>query len=72
MKIKPYKEIHMEGVVMLEKDCFHGTAGVVAGDFGLQIAEDGRVWICINGVAFLRFMPKDKYFAAGSKLKGGG
>ena len=28
------------------------------GDFGIQIARDGRVWICIDGVAFLRFNPK--------------
>lgn len=26
-------------------------------DFGVQIAHDGRVWVCINGVAFLRFKP---------------
>ena len=26
-------------------------------DFGIQAAEDGRVWICINGIAFLRFRP---------------
>jgi len=26
-------------------------------DFGIQIAEDGRVWICIDGVSFLRFKP---------------
>jgi hypothetical protein len=27
------------------------------GDIGIQIAEDGRIWICINGIAFLRFSP---------------
>lgn len=26
-------------------------------DLGIQISEDGRVWICINGKAFLRFHP---------------
>jgi hypothetical protein len=26
-------------------------------DFGYQVAHDGRVWVCINGVAFLRFKP---------------
>jgi hypothetical protein len=29
-------------------------------DFGLQIARDGRVWVCVNGIAFLRFKPNDR------------
>jgi hypothetical protein len=28
--------------------------------FGLQVAPDGRVWVCINGVALLRFKPHRK------------
>ena len=31
--------------------------GSHVGDFGIQIAKDGRVWICIDGVAFIRFKP---------------
>lgn len=27
-------------------------------DIGLKISYDGRLWICINGIAFLRFKPK--------------
>jgi len=26
-------------------------------DFGIQIADDGRVWIYVNGVSFARFKP---------------
>lgn len=29
-------------------------------DFGVQISHDGRVWICINGVAWIRFKPDRK------------
>lgn len=29
-------------------------------DFGLQVAWDGRVWVCINGIAFIRFKPTAK------------
>lgn len=29
-------------------------------DFGVQISEDGRVWVCVNGIAFLRFKPSPK------------
>ncbi len=31
---------------------------IFEGNFGLQIAWDGRVWICIDGVAIIRFVPK--------------
>lgn len=27
-------------------------------EFGLQIAEDGRVWVCVNGACLFRFHPK--------------
>lgn len=26
-------------------------------DVGIQVATDGRIWVCINGAAFLRFKP---------------
>jgi hypothetical protein len=26
-------------------------------DVGLQVARDGRIWVCVNGIAFLRFKP---------------
>ena len=28
--------------------------------FGIQIADDGRVWVCVNSVTFLRFKPNGK------------
>ena len=27
---------------------------------GVQVSDDGRVWICVNGEAFLRFKPLPK------------
>jgi hypothetical protein len=26
-------------------------------DVGIQVATDGRIWVCIDGSAFLRFKP---------------
>jgi hypothetical protein len=26
---------------------------------GLQYADDGRIWLCVNGVAFIRFTPRE-------------
>jgi hypothetical protein len=28
---------------------------------GIQTAEDGRIWICVNGIAFIRFRPLGEY-----------
>lgn len=28
-------------------------------DFGLQVSHDGRVWVCINSIAWLRFKPSN-------------
>ena len=69
MKIKQYDETHIEGVISLETNPFKNGEHVMAGDFGVQIAEDGRMWICIDGVAFIRFTPADRCGIFFSKLK---
>lgn len=28
--------------------------------FGVQVHEDGRVWVCVNGQTFLRFKPHER------------
>lgn len=56
-------ETHIRGHVSLEnpEDADMALSAASEGDgsvdFGIQINEDGRVWICINGIAFLRFKP---------------
>jgi hypothetical protein len=65
-KIKAYPETHQEGLVEVENlDIiffnFHQTPYFLENaDVGVKVSEDGRVWICINGVAFLRFKPIEK------------
>ncbi len=53
--MKEYPTTHQEGYISIEQDL---STGLIKGDLGIQIAEDGRVWICIDGIAFLRFRPK--------------
>ncbi|MGD9156872.1 MAG: hypothetical protein PVG39_00560 [Desulfobacteraceae bacterium] len=53
-KIKPYDETHQDGIISIEQDM---KISAVHGDFGIQIAEDGRIWICMNGQALIRFKP---------------
>jgi len=55
---KPYDETHFQGMISYEKDV---KAGMMEGDIGVQISKDGRVWICVDGVALIRFMPKSRY-----------
>jgi len=61
-KIKPYPETHQRGMIEVnttDEILWEKIKNVQFGvhDFGIQIAEDGRVWVCINGVSFLRFKP---------------
>ena len=59
-KIKPYQETHQQGFMSIENipvDIENLTATAIRCDFGIQIAEDGRIWICIDGIAFIRFRP---------------
>ena len=46
------EETHMKGLMTVEK-----IENSLICDFGIKIAENGQVWICVNGEAFIRFMP---------------
>lgn len=54
MKIKEYPETHQQGNISIEQDI---KQGLIEGDIGIQIAKDGRIWVCIDGIALLRFNP---------------
>ncbi len=53
--MKEYPETHWHGIISIEN---LPEERMIKGDLGIQIAKDGRVWVCINGVAFLRFNPR--------------
>ena len=56
-KLPVIKETHVNGLIIIENIPEFSVQG---GDLGIQISDDGRVWICINGIAFLRFSPRIK------------
>lgn len=58
VNMKEYPETHQEGIISLENSLMFKDKTIIKGDLGVQIATDGRIWICINGIAFLRFLPK--------------
>ena len=57
--IKEYLVTHQKGTISIENwpAGMAESSGFMKGDLGVQVAEDGRVWICIDGAAFLRFKP---------------
>ena len=52
-----YKELHQQGTISIENRDIIINGYITNADLGIQIAMDGRVWLCINGIAFLRFSP---------------
>lgn len=68
-KIQQYEETHQSGCIILENldmireltesksltDTSH-----ILGDIGIQISGDGKIWVCINSIAFIRFKPDNK------------
>lgn len=52
--VEPYEETHQKGLITIEQNLISGGE---IGDFGIQIAPDGRVWICVDGIAIIRFKP---------------
>lgn len=57
--MKEVKETHQKGLISIENIPDQRS---FIGDLGIQIAKDGRVWVCINGIAFLRFKPEGMGF----------
>ena len=54
--MRELKETHQHGHISIENP--KQLLGITHGDFGIQIAKDGRVWICFNGIAVIRFKPE--------------
>lgn len=52
--MEKYDETHQFGIISIEN---LPDNKLIEGDLGIQISEDGRVWVCINGIAFIRFKP---------------
>jgi len=52
--VEPYEVLHQDGLLSVEMDLPKGN---YIGDVGIQIARDGRIWLCFNGGAFIRFKP---------------
>lgn len=59
---KEIKEVHQTGHLSIEnekiiKEMLLNNSSI---DAGFQVSFDGRIWLCVNGIAFIRFKPKGK------------
>jgi streptogramin lyase len=57
--VEAYGPVYQRGLATLDV----GTLEQLGVDltkcvFGIQVHEDGRVWVCVNGATFLRFKPE--------------
>lgn len=63
-KFPEIKEIHCIGITTIENVEYikemisKDFESIINVDVGLQISKSGNLWVCINGVALLRFKPK--------------
>lgn len=53
--VKEYPELHMKGHLTVEPEKIERLYRDA--DVGIQIAEDGRIWLCVNGQSLIRFVP---------------
>jgi len=54
---KEMEETHCKGTLEIHDDWKRFTDDITDCDLGLQVSYDGRVWLCINGIVFVRFKP---------------
>ena len=53
--ISEYGPLYQEGHLSMYRDAWPPDAQNC--QVGVQVASDGRIWICIDGASFLRFKP---------------
>ena len=63
---KDFPETHRQGLVLVENKDLVLSQNLMDADFGVQISHDGRVWICVNGLAFIRFKPHRGFASSAS------
>ena len=55
--VDEYPPLYQDGHLSIEDDAVIKQLDLRNCQFGVQIARDGRVWVCVNGIAYLRFKP---------------
>ncbi len=56
---KEYPVLSQKGYITFDQQ-IPPEVRLIDATFGIQIAADGRIWICVNGQSIIRFRPKLK------------
>jgi len=67
MTTKDFPETHKQGLLSIENLEHIQAMNKMDCDVGVQIAYDGRIWLCVNDVAFIRFKPDRTKFTVVTK-----
>ena len=53
------RETHQQGLLSIENfEIIQQTVNRMNCDVGIQTCHDGRIWLCVNGIALIRFKPQ--------------
>ena len=55
--MKEVKEVHQQGRLSIDNVEVIKMMNLSNVDVGLQMSKDGRIWVCVNGMALVRFTP---------------
>ena len=56
--VKEFEELTQTGNISIENQEILFAKGLALhGQVGIQISESGRIWLNVNGIAFIRFTP---------------
>ena len=56
--INEVPEFHQVGMVDILNLAEVQAEDLQEADCGLQVHRDGRIWLCVNGLALIRFKPQ--------------
>jgi len=59
--MQPFGPEYKRGTLSIEQEM---PVGIKECDLGIQVSSDGRIWICVDGAALIRFKPILKEFSA--------
>lgn len=52
-----FPETHQRGRLSVENTEMISKVNLEDCDVGIQVSWDGRIWLCLDGIAWLRFKP---------------
>jgi hypothetical protein len=59
--MQEYPVVYQKGMLELTPKEQLLTTDLSCCDVGVQIAHDGRIWLCVNGQSLIRFKPLKQY-----------